>query len=118
MFLMQENPRGIANFDGLEPRLCADIKGIMAPEIGPQSFGTFGKQAPGSSADRLFRNTKRVSGQYSFRSFLNNDESILGKLKLNFIKFQVYYDSSQVNYYSLLQITNLTYYKRIRLTRK
>ena len=115
---MQENPREIANFDGLEPRLCGDIKGIMAPEIGPQSFGTFEKQAPGSSADRLFRNTKRVMRQYSFKSFLNNDESILGKLKLNFIKFQVYYDSSQVNYYSLFQITNLTYDKRISLTLK
>ena len=34
------------NFDGLEPRRFENIKGIVAPEIGPQSFGTFEKQAP------------------------------------------------------------------------
>ena len=34
-------------FDGLEPRRCEDIKGIVAPEVGPKSFGTFKKQAPG-----------------------------------------------------------------------
>ena len=34
-------------FDGLEPRRCEDIKGIVAPEIGPQSFRTFKKQATG-----------------------------------------------------------------------
>ena len=37
----------IAKFDGLEPRRLKDIKGIVAPEIGPKSFGTFEKQAPG-----------------------------------------------------------------------
>ena len=36
----------IAKFEGLEPRHCQDIKGIMAPEIGPKSFGTFEKKAP------------------------------------------------------------------------
>ena len=36
----------IAKFDGLEPRRCEDIKGIVAPEIGPKRFGTFEKQAP------------------------------------------------------------------------
>ena len=35
----------IAKFDGLEPRRCEDIKGIVAPEIGPQIFATFEKQA-------------------------------------------------------------------------
>ena len=35
------------NTDGLEPRRCEDIKGIVAPEIGPKSFGTFKIQAPG-----------------------------------------------------------------------
>ena len=44
MFLMQENPRGIANFDALEPRFCTDIKGIMAPEIGPQVSGLLGNR--------------------------------------------------------------------------
>ena len=37
----------IAKFDGLEPGRCEDIKGIVAPEMGPKSFGTFEKQAPG-----------------------------------------------------------------------
>jgi len=37
----------IAKFDGLEPRRFKDIKGIVAPEIGPISFWTFEKQAPG-----------------------------------------------------------------------
>ena len=31
----------IAKFDGLEPRSCEDIKLIVAPEMGPKSFGTF-----------------------------------------------------------------------------
>ena len=35
----------IAKFDGLEPRHCEDIKAVVAPEIGPKSFGTFEKQA-------------------------------------------------------------------------
>ena len=35
----------IAKFDGLEPRRCEDIKGIVAPEIDPKSFGTF-ERAP------------------------------------------------------------------------
>ena len=30
----------IAKFDSLEPRRCEGIKGIVAPEIGPKSFGT------------------------------------------------------------------------------
>ena len=34
-------------FDGSEPRRCEDIKGIVAPEIGPKSYETFEKQAPG-----------------------------------------------------------------------
>ena len=34
-----------AKFDGLEPRRCEDPKGIVAPEIGSKSFGTFEKQA-------------------------------------------------------------------------
>ena len=37
----------IAKFEGLEPRRCEDIKGIVVPDIGPKSFGTFKKQAPG-----------------------------------------------------------------------
>ena len=37
----------IAKFDGLEPRRCEDIKGIVAPEIDPKSFWTFEKRAPG-----------------------------------------------------------------------
>jgi len=36
----------IAKFEGLEPRRCEDIKGIVGPERDPKSFGTFEKQAP------------------------------------------------------------------------
>ena len=43
----------IAKFEGLEPRSCEDIKGIVAPEIGPKSFGTFEKQAPGQAAGQV-----------------------------------------------------------------
>ena len=34
-------------FGGLEPRFYEDVKEIVAPEIDPESFGTFEKQAPG-----------------------------------------------------------------------
>ena len=47
MFLIIRKTKTIAKFEGLEPRRCEDIKGIVAPEIGPKSFGTFEKQAPG-----------------------------------------------------------------------
>ena len=36
----------IAKFEGLEPRRCEDIKGIVVPERDPKTFGTFEKQAP------------------------------------------------------------------------
>ena len=35
-----------AKFEGLEPRRCEDKKAIVAPEIGPKSFGTFEKLGP------------------------------------------------------------------------
>ena len=37
----------IAKFDGLEPRRCEDLQGIVAHEIGPKTFRTFEKQAIG-----------------------------------------------------------------------
>ena len=43
----------IAKFEGLEPRRCEDIKGIVAPERDPKSFGTFEKKAPGPSCSKL-----------------------------------------------------------------
>ena len=43
----------IGKFDGLEPWHCKDIQGIVAPEIGPESFRTFEKQAPGPSCSKL-----------------------------------------------------------------
>ena len=43
----ERKTKRIAKFDGLEPRRFKDIKGIVAPEIGPKGFGTFEKQAPG-----------------------------------------------------------------------
>ena len=45
------NPRKtkmLAEFHGLEPGRCEEIKGIMAPEIGSNNFGTFEKQVPGN----------------------------------------------------------------------
>ena len=46
-FFSVRKTKRTAKFDGLEPQRCEDIKGIVAPEIGPKSFGTFRKQAPG-----------------------------------------------------------------------
>ena len=48
----------IAKFEGLESRRCEDIKGIVIPDIGPKSFGTFEKQAPGLNS---------VTGSTQFR---------------------------------------------------
>ena len=45
VFNIRKNKR-IAKFEGLEPRRFEGIKAIVAPEIGPKSFGTFEKQAP------------------------------------------------------------------------
>ena len=42
----------IAKFDGLEPWRSVDMKGIVPPEIGPKSFGTFEKQAPGLTCSK------------------------------------------------------------------
>ena len=39
--------KGITKFYGVEPWRYEDIKGIVEPEIGSKSFGTFEKQAPG-----------------------------------------------------------------------
>ena len=36
----------IVKFGGFEARCCEDMKGIVTPETGPKSFGTFVKQAP------------------------------------------------------------------------
>ena len=44
----------IAKFEGLESRRCEGIEGIVAPEIGPKSFGTFEKQGPVSRRSRNF----------------------------------------------------------------
>ena len=41
IFFDVRKTKRIAKFGGLEPRLCYDIKGIVAPEIGPKRFGTF-----------------------------------------------------------------------------
>ena len=45
----------VAKFDGLEPRRCEYLKGIVAPEIGPKIFGTFEKHAPAGHAYGTFR---------------------------------------------------------------
>ena len=59
--------KGIAKFDGLEPRRCEDIKGIVAPSMSPKRFGTFEKQAP------VFRTIQgeRIFLQMSTRICLN-----------------------------------------------
>ena len=38
-----------AKFDDSEPQRCEDMEGIVTPEIGPKSFGSFEKQATGQS---------------------------------------------------------------------
>ena len=50
----------IAKSDGLEPRRCEDIKGIVAPEIDPKSFGTFEKRAPEPVGSRLRSQTAEI----------------------------------------------------------
>ena len=47
-----------AKFDGLEPRRCKNVKGIVAPETGPKSFETFEKQAPGHQLNSCFDQSK------------------------------------------------------------
>ena len=41
-------------FEGLESRRCEDKKATVAPVIGPKSFGTFEKQAPGVGCAPVF----------------------------------------------------------------
>ena len=48
----------IAKFEGLEPRRCEDIEGIVVPDIGPKSFGTFEKQALGLSRSTVSSNPR------------------------------------------------------------
>ena len=52
----------IAKFEGLEPRRCEDIKGIVAPERDPKSFGTFEKQAPGACFSKVPKLFGSISG--------------------------------------------------------
>ena len=52
----------IAKFEGLQPRRCEDIKGIGVPDIGPKSFGTFEKQAPGAFFSKVPKLFGRISG--------------------------------------------------------
>ena len=59
---MSEKTRGFAEFDDFEPRRCEDIEGIVAPEIGPKSFETFEKQAPGRGDERPRVRTQVVQG--------------------------------------------------------
>ena len=51
----------IAKFEGLEPRRCEDIKGIVVPDIGPKSFGTFEKQAPDTERIVTFTNPRMTT---------------------------------------------------------
>jgi len=55
MFFIVRKTKRIAKFDGVEARRFEDIKGIVAPEIGPKSFGTFEKQGPVSRKSRKSR---------------------------------------------------------------
>ena len=43
-FFYVGNTKRIGKFDGLEPRRCEDIRGIVAPEIGPESFRSLEKR--------------------------------------------------------------------------
>ena len=55
--------KGTAKFDGLEPRRCEDIKGIVASKVDPKGFGTSKKRAPGgrfSKVPRTFRTRKAI----------------------------------------------------------
>ena len=64
----------IAWFDGLESRRCEDVKGILALEIGPRSFETFGKQTPGPTLFVFIANLFFTSSwQKGFISHLFSD---------------------------------------------
>ena len=52
----------IAKFDHLEPQSCEDMKRIVAPEIGPKSFGSFEKQATGTRSSKFPKLSGRISG--------------------------------------------------------
>ena len=43
----------IAKFDDSEPQRCEDMEGIVTPEIGPKSFGSFEKQATGARCSKV-----------------------------------------------------------------
>ena len=70
----------IAKFDGLEPWRCVDTKGIVAPELGPKSFGTFEKQTPGCynffKCISLFEPTNACEAHV--RDFLENPKCVMG----------------------------------------
>ena len=61
MFSIKMITKWIANFDCLEPQRYDDIKGIVAPEVGLKSFGTFEKQAPGTCFSKVPKLFGRIS---------------------------------------------------------
>ena len=66
----------IAMFDGFEPRRCEDIKGIVTPEIGPNSFGTSEKQVPVgrfSKVPKTFRAFLKLRLAYSVELVFSYD---------------------------------------------
>ena len=80
----------IAKFDDLEPRRCEDIKGIVAPEIGPKTFETFEKQA---TVPRFIPGPQSAVRSTSFLLTNNNNkkwrEVFLAKLLLKFTILQL-----------------------------
>jgi len=58
-----ESPENFSGpkFEGLEPRRCEGIMAIVAPEIGPKSFGTFEKQAPSLNFSGLSLTTAKLA---------------------------------------------------------
>ena len=60
---MKKKGKSNTKFDGLEPRRREDITGIVDPEIGLKSFGTFEKRALGarfSKVSKTFRIRKAI----------------------------------------------------------
>ena len=70
----------IAKFDGLEHRRCEDIKGIVAPEIGPKNFETFDKPAPDPIVSNFFdKKEKELSPKRDNKADVSSAKPLSGQ---------------------------------------
>ena len=62
MFNVRKTKR-IVKIEDLEPQRCEEMKGIVAPEIGPKSFWTFENQATGPTSSCSVEDTTLTARQ-------------------------------------------------------